>query len=149
LDEFENRPEEAQQILLTSYEGRPTSLQEAASVLGYLPVVAKGLPPGYTLDQAYLLKMPCCTCTQVVCRKVDGHSIAIFEHDTDQPMWFGHRPTLDCICHDMPTSVVQVGDQLAATWKIGQRFITIIGANDLEEVTQFVEYLSGSNAKHG
>ena len=112
-------------------------------------LVTKGLPPGYTLDKVYLLKMPCCTCTQVVCRKEDGQSISIFEHDADQPVWFGRRPTVECRCHDMPTSVVQVGDRLAATWKNGQRYVTIIGANDLKEVTDFVAYLSGMNTGPG
>ncbi len=149
LDGFENRPDDAQQILLVNYEGRPATMQEATAVLGYEPVVAKGLPAGCTLQKVYLLKMPCCTCAQVVCRNKDGRSVAIFEHDSDQPVWFGDRPTVNCLCHDVPTSVIQVGDKLAATWKEGQRYITIIGANDLEEVTDFVAYFSGSVAGNG
>jgi len=149
LDEFESHPEDAQQILLANYEGRPTTLREAAAVLGYKPVVAKGLPAGCTLDKVYLLKMPCCACAQVVCRNKDGHSIAIFEHDTDQPVWFGDRPTVNCLCHDVPTSVVQVGDKLAATWKDGKRYITIIGVNDLNEVTEFVAYFNRAVANSG
>ena len=145
LDEFENRPDNAQQILLVNYEGRPTTLREAATVLGYEPVVAKGLPAGCSLEKVYLLKMPCCTCAQVVCRNEKGHSIAIFEHDSDQPMWFGSRPTVERLCHGVPTSVVQVGDKLAATWKDGKRFLTIIGATDLNEVTDFVGFYSGTH----
>jgi hypothetical protein len=149
LDKFENHPEDAQQILLANYEGRPTTLREAAAVLGYEPVIAKGLPAGCTLDKVYLLNMPCCACAQVVCRNKDGRSIAIFEHDTDQPAWFGDRPTVNCLCDDVPTSVVQVGDKLAATWKDGKRYITIIGANDFEEVTDFVEHFNKSVVGNG
>ena len=144
LDAFENRPDDAQQILLVNYEGRPTTLLEVSAVLGYEPVVAKGLPAGCSLESVYLLNMPCCTCAQVVCRNEHGRSIAIFEHDFDQPVWFGDRPTVNCLCQDVPTSVVQVGDKLAATWKDGPRYITIIGVSNLEEVTDFVAYFNRS-----
>jgi len=143
LEDFPDRPEDAQQILLAKYEGRPTTLEEATSELGYEPVAAKGLPPGYSVDKVYMLKMPCCTCAQVICKNEAGQSIAIFEHAIDQPIWFGGRPTVKCVCHDTPTSVTQVGDQLAATWKQGKRHITIIGATDLSEVTEFVSHFKG------
>lgn len=149
LVEFENRPDDAQQILLVNYEGRPATMKEASGVLGYEPVVAKGLPAGCSLEKVYLLNMPCCTCAQVICRNKEGRSIAIFEHDFDQPVWFGDRPTVNCLCHHVPTSVVQVGNKLAATWKEGQRYITIIGANDLEEVTDFVAHFNKSFVGNG
>jgi hypothetical protein len=144
LEEFDESPDNAQQILLAKYDGRPITLEEATNVLGYEPLAAKGLPPGCSLDKAYLLNMPCCTCAQVVCKNEAGQSIAIFEHDIDQPVWFGDNPSVECLCHDMPTSVVQVGDRLAATWKEGQRYVTIIGAQDLDEVTDFVAHFSGN-----
>lgn len=138
LRDFSERPEAAQQILLANYNGRPITLNEAANTLGYEPLAAKGLPQGYSFDKAYLLDMPCCTCAQIVCKNKEGESIAIFEHDIDQPVWFGDRPSVECVCHDVPTSVIQFGDRLAATWKEGERYVTIIGATDLEEVTEFV-----------
>jgi hypothetical protein len=144
LEEFDESPDNAQQILLAKYDGRPITLEEATNVLGYEPLAAKGLPPGCSLDNAYLLNMPCCTCAQVVCKNEAGQSIAIFEHDIDQPVWFGDNPSVECICHDIPTSIVQVGDRLAATWKEGQRYVTVIGAMDLDEVTDFVAHLSAN-----
>ncbi|QEG35788.1 anti-sigma factor family protein [Bythopirellula goksoeyrii] len=143
LEEFEQRPEEAQQILLANYNGRQSTLQEVTDVLGYEPVAANKLPPEYRMDQVYLLDMPCCTCAQIVCKNKEGQSIAIFEHAIDQPVWFGDRPTVECLCHDIPTSVTQMGNRLAATWKEGQRFITIIGATDLDEVTEFIAHFKG------
>jgi hypothetical protein len=142
VDTFERDPDSAQQILLANYEGRPTSFGEAAEVLGYQPLVAKGLPAGCALGKVYLLNMPCCTCAQALCRSKDGRSIAVFEHDIDQPAWFRDRPTIDCRCRDVPTNVVQLGDRLAATWKHGKRYITIIGARDLQEVVDFIEYFT-------
>ena len=146
LEEFDESPSDAQQILLAKYDGRPITLKEATNVLGYEPLAAKGLPPGCSLDKAYLLNMPCCTCAQVVCKNEAGQSIAIFEHDIDQPVWFGDNPSVECLCHDIPTNVVQVGDRLAATWKEGQRYVTVIGAMDLDEVTDFVAHLSGTTS---
>ncbi len=149
LVEFSESPDNAQQILLAKYDGRPTTLAEATKTLGYEPLAAKRLPPDCSLEKVYLLKMPCCTCAQVVCKNRQGQSIAIFEHVIDQPVWFGDRPTIQCLCQDMPTSITQVGDQLAASWKEGKRFITIIGAKDLDEVTDFVTHFKGSNPDKG
>lgn len=144
LEEFDESPDNAQQILLAKYNGQPITLEEATNVLGYEPLAAKGLPPGCSLDKAYLLNMPCCTCAQVVCKNEAGQSIAIFEHDIDQPVWFGDNPSVECLCHEIPTNVVQVGDRLAASWKEGQRYVTVIGAKDLDEVTDFVAHLSAN-----
>lgn len=145
LEEFDKNPEKAQQILLAKYDGRPTTVQQAAAKLRYEPVIAKGLPSGCSLENVYLLDMPCCTCAQAVCRCNAGQHIAVFEHDDDQPVWFGDRPSINCLCDGKPTNIVQIDDRLAATWKQRNRYITVIGARDLEEVTRFVAHLSDSN----
>lgn len=149
LEEFPESPGDAQQILLAKYDGRPITLEEATNVLGYEPVTARGVPPEYVVDKVYLLNMPCCTCVQVICKNRAGQSLAIFEHANDQPVWFGGRPTEECVCHDVPTSVRQVGDRLAATWQEGKRYITIVGATDLNEVTKFVAHFKGSTPSEG
>lgn len=149
LQDFAERPEQAQQVLLAKYEGRPATFQEAAHELGYEPLAASGLPPGCSVENVYLLKMPCCTCAQVVCKNRQGKSVAIFEHNVAQPMWFGDCPSIQCICQEMPTNVTQVGNRLAATWKAGKRYITVIGASDLDEISEFVAHFGGSTTKSG
>jgi len=146
LENFSEQPDHAQQVFLAKYDGQPMTLSEATKVLGYEPVAAKGLPPGYTVKEVHLLTMPCCTCAQVVCTDEAGNSIAIFEHAIDQPVWFGDRPTEECDCHDVPTSIRRAGDRLAATWKEGTRYITMIGATDLDEVAEFVDHFKGVNS---
>ena len=146
LEEFQKQPDIAQRMLLAKYDGQPITLAEASEKLGYEPVAAKGLPVGYSVSEVHLLKMPCCTCAQVLCTNKDGNSVAIFEHALDQPVWFGNRPSEKCLCHEVPTEVKQVGNQLAATWKEGDRFITIIGATDLEEVSNFVAQFKNSSS---
>lgn len=144
LDEFDKNPQKAQQVLLTKYDGRPTTVQKAAATLPYEPAIARGLPSGCSFEDVYLLDMPCCTCAQAVCRCDDSQHIAVFEHDEDQPAWFGDRPSINCLCDGKPTNIVQIDDRLAATWKQENRYITVIGARDLEDVTRFVAHLSGS-----
>ncbi|NOY40559.1 MAG: hypothetical protein GXP26_01805 [Planctomycetes bacterium] len=146
LENFPEQPVATQKIFLANYDGRPTTLAEAENVLGYKPAAAKGLPAGYSVKEVHLLTMPCCTCAQVICTNEAGQSIAIFEHAMDQPVWFGDRPVDKCVCDEMPTNVVRVGDRLAATWKEGKRHITIIGATDLDEVTEFVAHFKGTSA---
>lgn len=143
LEEFPERPAAAQQTLAAGYGGRPVSLTEATDILGYRPVAARGLPSDYSVKEVHLLNMPCCTCAQVLCTNEAGNSIVIFEHAIDQPVWFGDRPSEKCLCHEVPTNIRQVGSRLAATWKEGERHITVIGATDLDEVTEFVAHFKG------
>ncbi len=145
LEKFIKRQDEAQQIFLAKYNGRPIALTEASNILGYEPVAANGLPPGYSVQEVHLLTMPCCACTQIICTSDAGESLAIFEYANDQPAWFGNRPTVEYLCHGVPISVIQVGDRLAATWKEGKRYITIVGATNLNEVTKFVAYFKQEN----
>jgi hypothetical protein len=149
LERFDDQPEAAQQILLTNYQGQPTTLQQAPDMLGYEPVIAKELPPGCKSHEAYLLDMPCCRCIEILCKQEDGHSVAIFEHDTRRPGWFGERNSIECLCHSVPTNVTQIGNELAATWKNGKRYLTVIGARDLDEVARFVAFYSALKAGDG
>lgn len=144
LHEFDNRPDSAQKLLIANYGGQPTTFPEAAAILGYEPIAAKRLPSNCSVDGIYVLRMPCCTCAQVVCRRNDGQLIAIFEHDTDQPNWFGNRPSLRCLCHDVSTNVFLVGHKLAATWKNGSRFVTVIGLDDLTDIADFIAFFTAS-----
>lgn len=143
LNDFQRDPQKAQQFLLTSYEGQAVELVEAARQVGYEPLAGTNLPPGYKIEKIYVLKMPCCTCAQVVCSRQDGRVVTIFEHDQDQPIWYGDRPSIDACCCGRPTKMVQVDDMLAVTWKSGERHLTVVGARDMEEVTQFVTHLGG------
>lgn len=140
LDAFELAPNEAQQELVKHYSGQPIEIPAAIRELKYRPVVADGLPDDYEPTQAYLLKMPCCRCLEACYHRKDGGMLCVFEHDTDQPVWFGNRPTSSKVCSGKPTRVVQVDGCLAATWQQERRHITVIGAKDIEEVTRLVAH---------
>ncbi len=143
LNEFERNPQAAQQVLLTNYEGRAVSYDEAATVVRYRPVTPERLPNGLSRKSIYLLRMPCFTCVQAIYEREDGETLAIFEHVDDQAVWFGNRPTIKTHCNGMPTSLVQVDDHLAASWKRDERCVTIIGARDVEQVAKLMAYLDG------
>jgi hypothetical protein len=140
LEEFAKQPEAAQQRLLAHHGGRKVTLVEAASALGYEPLAAKGLPQDWSVESAYLLEMPCCTCAQLTCKNQQGQTIAIFEHEAEQPVSFGDRAAIQCRCRSVPTNVIQMADGVAASWRAGERHITIVGATDLDQVAEFVAF---------
>jgi hypothetical protein len=143
LNQFDDNPQVAQQVLLASYEGDAVDLPTAAKTLGYQPAVARGLPPGYTIDSVYVLNMPCCKCPQTICRREGGGQIAVFEHEVDQPAWFGDRPAVEARCCGKPTRIVEVNNLLAATWRSNDRYMTVIGAQDVEELAKIVSHFEG------
>ncbi len=147
LDRFERAPEEAQRHLVNDYSGVPVEIPDAIRELKYRPVVANGLPADYELAQAYLLKMPCCRCLETCYQRKDGGMLCVFEHDEDQPVWFGDRPTSSKDCSGRPTRLVKVDGCLAATWQHQRRHITMIGAKDVDEVTRLVAHFVGRDLR--
>lgn len=140
LGAFSHSPEQADNLLSEIYSGQPVSLAEAEKLLKYRPAVAGGLPPGYTLASAYVIKMPCCTCLQANLRHLSGRGIVVFEHDGHQPHWFGNRPAIDTVCKGQATRLVQLEGSIAATCRCRQRYLTVIGPKDLGEVDQLIGF---------
>ena len=142
---FPDQPQKAQQVLVSHYRGKAVTIEQAAARLPYRPLAAAGPPPGYELDAAYLLDMPCCQCLQAIYGDSAGGQLALFEHEADQPIWFGKRPALTAECAGMNCRIVQFDSRLAFTCPLGPRYATVIGARDLEEVIRIVEYYQLQN----
>lgn len=147
LDRFADSPETAQNLLLAKYEGEPVDLAQAETLVGYRPAVADGLPHGYSLEGTYVLKMPCCTCVQTICRRADGRVFAIFEHSKDQAVWCGNRPTDRVECNGQPCMLTKAHNSLLATWKSGPRQLTVVGARDLQEVSDLITHLEAGESE--
>jgi hypothetical protein len=148
LNQFTQNPQAAQQILLADYSGRKVDLPTATTLVGFQPAVARSLPPTYSVEAVYVLNMPCCKCPQVICRRDGGGAIVVFEHDVDQPVWFGDRPSIQTHCSGRPTRIVEVDrDLLAATWPSNNRNLTVIGARDVEEVALIVAHFDRTEAE--
>jgi len=139
VEVFGKDPNKAQQYLLATYDSQSANADEATKQLGYRPAVVDALPERYTVDAMYVMDMPCCKCVQCLCKRDDGKLIAIFEHNEDQPMWFGDRPAIRARCGDADCHVVQMNGQLAFTVKRGKRHITVVGAESLQEVQELVD----------
>lgn len=130
---FSRSPSQADDVLSNLYNGQPVTASEAERLLKYRPAVYRGLPAGYSLKSAYVMKMPCCTCFQANLTSKDG-GIAVFEHDGEQQEWFGDRPSTEVICQGQPTRIVQADSYISATCPCGPRYLTIVGAKDVEQL---------------
>ncbi|MHB0958845.1 MAG: anti-sigma factor family protein [Pirellulaceae bacterium] len=145
LDTFQESPTDAQRLLETKYQGQAVDVREAVHYMGYTPTTISSLPASYSLDSVYVWKMPCCTCVQSLCKRADGTTVAIFEHDNAQLNWFGRRQTSTADCAGQCCTLVRVDNQLAATWQLGQRHITVVGARDFAEVGNLASAFAGTS----
>lgn len=142
VETFERNPQEAQQVLLAKYDGQAVRLDEAVQRVSYQPAVAGGLPDTSKVDSIYLLKMPCCDCLQTVCQRSDGSKFAIFEYGEEHPASVEERPGRMAQCRGKNCCLVQVGGQFAATWKQGERYISVVGVRDQAEIDKLVAWLN-------
>ena len=151
LDAFRDEPGEAHLVLVNKYGGKAVDLGRAHVQLGYRPMLAEGLPDGYTIETSFVMEMPCCKCIKTICKRSDGGTLAVFEHDDEQPVWFGDRPSTQTECGGESCMLTQMDSQIAVSWKHGSRHLTVVGANDADEAALLVGHLSsdvdsGSNA---
>lgn len=133
-------PNAAQQVLLTHYDGKSVDVNESDHHVGYHPLVARGLPAGYSVQNVYVMRMPCCTCVQCLCEREDGSVVAIFEHSDAVPEWFGDRPVSMENCGGSQCRLMELDQRFAASWRSGKRHMTMIGAKDKEEVDKLIAW---------
>ena len=138
ISRFASDPVAAIDKLSTHYQGVEVSLDTAESLLGYRPEMGNNLPAGYQLTSTRVVKMPCCTCSVSICTRQDGSTFAVFEHNEEQPLWFGDAPSISAKCGGRECSVVEMPEQLAVTWKSGMRQMTAIGVAGLEEIASLM-----------
>ncbi len=146
LTRFSLKPRAVVDELSTQYGGTLVSLDAAKDLLGYEPVVSKLPSAGYRVASTHVLKMPCCTCPASLCVREDGSEFLIFEHNEEQPMWFGDSPTISARCCGQVCHCTQMPDQLAVTWKVGTRYVTVIGVNGLEEITSLMAVVNNADS---
>lgn len=145
MSQFAKEPLLAVNKLSEQYEGVEVSLDAAEDLLGYRPAIGNSLPIGYQLTSTRVLKMPCCTCSASICKRDDGTSFIVFEHNVEQEMWFGDTPAISAKCSGKECRLMQMPEQLAVTWKSGKHQLTAIGVRDVEEISRLV---AAANAEH-
>lgn len=141
LQTLSTDPNSAEQFLVNKYNGQPIDPGEAIQLVGYRPAVAEGLPDGYSLASTSVLKMPCCACVKSVCKREDGSTLVLFEHDDKKVEWFGQRRNSIAMCGDKECCLVELEPNIAATWKRGPRSVTAVGVRDVDEVNMLVSWL--------
>jgi len=134
-------PAAAQQSLLAAYQGRAVPPDEAARVLGYVPVSLRRSPAGYRLRSAYLLDMPCCRCMQAVYEGGDGQTVAVFEKSPDHPLEFGDRPSVCTECNGQPCQLTQADDRLIVSCQVENRQLAIVGVRNMDEAHTLLAWL--------
>jgi hypothetical protein len=137
-------PDQAEKFLLDKYDGQIVELEDAVRLVGYRPAVASGLPEQYTLASTSVMKMPCCTCVKVVCKRQDGSTLVLFEHDDEETEWFGERHASMATCGETECCLVDLDSSIAATWKRGSRWVTAVGVRGTAEVSELVTWLEKS-----
>jgi len=144
LDVFQDNPSDAHLVLVNKYAGKTVQLDQAHTELGYKPTLVAGLPDGYTVQSSFVMEMPCCKCIKTVCKRSDGGTLAIFEHNDEQPIWFGDRPSVQTECGGEPCTLTQLDGNVAVSWKQGSRHLTAVGAKDVEEAAALIEHFAAS-----
>ncbi|WP_238388662.1 anti-sigma factor [Roseimaritima ulvae] len=144
LQKLPSDPDAAEQMLLSKYDGETVDSDGAVKLVGYRPIVSSGLPAGYSLESTSVLKMPCCTCVKAVCKRDDGSTLVLFEHDDEEAAWFGNRPSSIAMCGEKNCCLVDLDSSIAATWKQGSRSVTAVGVRDQHEVATLVTWLDKS-----
>jgi anti-sigma factor RsiW len=133
-----SEPKAAIVKLVSKYQGKELDAQATANYLGYEPAIFKRVPEGFSLVSTHVLNMPCCKCSASICERPDGTSLIVFEHKDVQPVWFGELPSIETQCSGKTCKIIEAAGQLAVSWKNEDRQLTMIGANDIAEVNQWV-----------
>ncbi len=143
LDEFRRDPRAAQQRLFATYNGQSLDPGRAERAVGFRPAFATGLPPGYTIESVNVMTMPCCKCVQCVCKRADGSTLAIFEHGGGRTDPYAAENPQVCVeCAEGRCMMLRSGDAIAASWHRDGRHITVVGANNPQEVGRLTAWFS-------
>jgi len=142
---FPTDPGGAQRLLLTGYNGRPASTEELSKSPHYTPLAASNPPAGYAFQQAYVLEMSCCRCSQVVLRRESGGLVTVFEHEDAQTSdWTSGFRCSNKQCGTTPCTIAETGEYLAVSCRVDDRHFTIVGASNHREVETLVAWLEQS-----
>lgn len=136
FDTLHHDPVAAQQLLLAEYDGQPIDAENAVHFVGYHPAITAGMPEGYAHYSCNVIKLPHGDAVHCQYLRPDGSALALFEHDGERPAWFGDRPATEAIHGDTKVKVVDLDKRVAATWRQGDRHITVVGAHDANEIGQ-------------
>lgn len=141
LDNYLAGDKQATAILPDQFHGKAVDLNGAADFLKRPSVAKPTLLRKHLVKQRTALKMPCCDCVQTTYTCDGKNSLVVFEHTEEQKDWYANRPQIQAECAGKACCLVELGNQLVATWAIERGYVTVVGAKDVSEVTALVEEL--------
>ena len=136
-------PQAAKQVLHTAFRGKPLAGVSHVGVLDPRLSLARGLPDGYRIETISVVKMPCCTCVEAICRRSDGTVLSVFEHVSDDLFDRSNdgdvRKSATCRCDDS-CCLAQLDDSCAATERCGDCVLTFVGVKNSSELDRLVAW---------
>ena len=78
-------------------------------------------------------------------QRPDGSALSIFEHEKEQAFGYGQCTCTDMQCDGKSMCMIAKDKRLAAArWEKDGRYITVIGARDVDEIALLMSHMSGS-----
>jgi hypothetical protein len=140
FDAFAESPAAGREVLSANYQAREVDVRHISQFTGFTPAAATP-PASYQVASTCVLDMPCGRCPLVTLQRPDGSQVAIMECEEGRCACFSNRPITNATCCGKPTEIVQGRDQLlAAIWHADKRRFTVVGARDLQEITELVAH---------
>ena len=149
VDGFRRDPVEAQRTLQNQYASRLVEPESLISLVKYQSVAPAELPGGFRCESTRVFDMPCCKCVQTLYAFEGRPRLALFEHVNEESAWFATMPSINATCCGHSIKLVQCGDGLCAAWKGDGRFITVVGADTLETLSQVIAVIEESTSPPG
>ena len=146
VDGFRRDPVEAQRTLQGQYASRVVEPSSLISLVKYQSVAPETLPGGFRRESTRVFDMPCCKCVQTLYASEGRPRLALFEHVNEESAWFATMPSISATCCGHAIKLVQCGDGLCAAWKGDGRFITIVGADTLETLSEVIAVIEESTS---
>ena len=149
VDTFRRNPVEAQQTLQDQYASRLVEPHSLVSLVNYRSVAPEELPGGLRRASTRVFDVPCCKCVQTLYTSEGQSRLALFEHVNEESAWFATNPSINAVCCGHTIRLVQCGDGLCAAWKGDGRFITIVGAETLETLSDVIAVIEETDQPSG
>ena len=141
LDAYSAGTDDAPQVLVKHYQGKPINVQTAARVLKHNSVAPPTLLAKHHIAERFHLRMPNCDCVETVYTCEGKTSLVLFEYDKEHSDWFDARPSVQSECRGKSCCLVQLNDRLAATWPVNGGYVTAVGVRDVDELGTLMDEL--------
>lgn len=145
LEEFAVSPLNAQDILDREFPSIKVSHSKNHPIAGTSMVALRDTLPGLTRVSMHVRNLPCCDCVQGLYRREDGTFVTVFEHEMPAT-WDSSQTGKEVQCGNCVCRLRQLDSRVAASWEHDERYFTVIGLKDVEELTQIVNLMDPSEA---